>query len=1319
MTCQSNPGVICVIDDDCPDAGDICGVDDNVCNGAVCSAVCVGGANFGASCTINADCRTCSGGSDHGSPCTISVDCAGGACLGVCTGHCQQPPPCTDDNDCFGAVCDVATGICENDWPAVVTPGSITWSTSSHETDPFANALRWSTLYNFWFEANVGPDASTVTVGLFKPGFPDSVTGNTIGPALGLVDCNDNGIADTCDIDCQAIGCEEPCGGSNDCNGSGVPDECEADCNNNGVADECDISVSDGGTCVGPDCSSDCQPNTVPDECEPDCDGDGLPDSCEGFDDCDGDGIENCEDACPCTTPEGACVCPDFGCCVFSSNPNACLSGFLEAQCVASGGTWVCDHAPCRSGCLLGDWDGDGDIDLKDDAAFQNCFSGPIGDPGFEPPSELCVIVFDFDADGDVDHDDFKQFESSLTGPSPIFNACPGVCVECVTNEECDDNNACTVDSCEEPACLHDPIDGCIPCTGTGGCDDGDACTGADTCADGVCTGTAIPDCQPCIDSAECDDGNACTDDQCLDLACAFVPNFDEVTQCCNPAQGGLTPLGDGDPCTLDLCDPKTGQVSHEPAPDGTACDDGMFCNGGDACQAGDCTMHDGDPCTGGLECANICDEATNSCETPSSTPCTDDGNVCTDNVCDGSGTCVADNNTASCDDGLFCNGSDTCSGGSCSMHGTDPCAGGPECQSTCNESNDTCNETNNVPCTDDGNICTNNVCDGLGNCVAIANISSCDDGLFCNGADTCAGGSCAAHAGDPCAAGSECADTCDEAADTCNDPTETPCSDDSDVCTDNVCDGEGQCIGVFNNAPCDDGEACTLDDVCDGAGACLGTPSDEPECSGLAELCVKPRQGSLPGEGCYAKGEVILVDVILTSSPVPITGGQFSVEFDPTKLQIISVEPGSTVDFSSPFSLEILEVIDNVAGSVFYVVGVPPGVPGTVGPAVMASIRFESVINCGHIGPVCFIDEPLPNSALTDDTGQKVPFAICCGADLKIPGEPPEITCPPDVVRNADPGTFKGFVTWDPPDITGGCDGSAELVCTAMHSTGLNIDYLIEAGGLFPVGTAEFECIATDGCGTTATCSWTVTINPANLFNVTVQFSPSMVPGPLNRCIEFEFFSNCIESPNVVRQYLQFGLPFSLPGQASNVAFKVPSGKYACVTARDPLHSLRAVSDIVIVDGEKFTASFIGDPFFGGNWLVGGNLNGDHVIDILDFGIFVAEQLRVVPADTMCEMAGPHADINGDGIVDPIDLLFISNNFFEADKNSCCPGAAAAETAPVFELVVDELDELGLGNLREADLNHDGFVNYEDLLSALRHGITSGSVSNLDADQR
>ncbi|MCG8403716.1 MAG: M6 family metalloprotease domain-containing protein [Phycisphaerales bacterium] len=75
-------------------------------------------------------------------------------------------------------------------------------------------------------------------------------------------DCNENGISDTCDIDCGTANgpCDLPgCGGSQDCNANSIPDECEPDCNANGQPDECDISNMT---------STDCNANGVPDECE-------------------------------------------------------------------------------------------------------------------------------------------------------------------------------------------------------------------------------------------------------------------------------------------------------------------------------------------------------------------------------------------------------------------------------------------------------------------------------------------------------------------------------------------------------------------------------------------------------------------------------------------------------------------------------------------------------------------------------------------------------------------------------------------------------------------------------------------------------------------------------------------------------------------------------------------------------------------------------------------------------------------------------------------------------------------------------------------
>lgn len=79
----------------------------------------------------------------------------------------------------------------------------------------------------------------------------------------------------------------------------------------------------------------------------------------------------------------------------------------------------------------------------------------------------------------------------------------------------------------------------------------------------------------------DCDDGNPCTIDTCEDGVCVYE-NAPEGTACgdasaCNGAEtcdgSGVCRAGtpeiidDGEPCTLDLCDPVTGNVTHPPSP--------------------------------------------------------------------------------------------------------------------------------------------------------------------------------------------------------------------------------------------------------------------------------------------------------------------------------------------------------------------------------------------------------------------------------------------------------------------------------------------------------------------------------------------------------------------------------------------------------------------------------------------------------------------------------------------------------------------------------------------------------------------------------
>ena len=104
------------------------------------------------------------------------------------------------------------------DWAGVHSGSFVTWSTEDFAVNPDANALRWGTLYNFRFDADVAPQTTIVQMELFKPGSPARAYALTTGPQRDAPDCNSNGVPDNTDIATGAV---------QDCNGNKVPDECE------------------------------------------------------------------------------------------------------------------------------------------------------------------------------------------------------------------------------------------------------------------------------------------------------------------------------------------------------------------------------------------------------------------------------------------------------------------------------------------------------------------------------------------------------------------------------------------------------------------------------------------------------------------------------------------------------------------------------------------------------------------------------------------------------------------------------------------------------------------------------------------------------------------------------------------------------------------------------------------------------------------------------------------------------------------------------------------------------------------------------------
>jgi hypothetical protein len=61
-------------------------------------------------------------------------------------------------------------------WTAVRSAGEVRWATPQAFTENAnSSALRWGTMYNFWFTANTAPATGNAALGLFKPYVPASV----------------------------------------------------------------------------------------------------------------------------------------------------------------------------------------------------------------------------------------------------------------------------------------------------------------------------------------------------------------------------------------------------------------------------------------------------------------------------------------------------------------------------------------------------------------------------------------------------------------------------------------------------------------------------------------------------------------------------------------------------------------------------------------------------------------------------------------------------------------------------------------------------------------------------------------------------------------------------------------------------------------------------------------------------------------------------------------------------------------------------------------------------------------------------------------
>ncbi len=524
--------------------------------------------------------------------------------------------------------------------------------------------------------------------------------------------------------------------------------------------------------------------------------------------DCVGEPVQDCDDDNPCTVDDcnpnnGQCthdgstmegnVCDDRNACTDSST---CQSGVCTGQA-----TDCSDGLSCTEDLCLGG--GACDNPLMQNTCLINgvCYneSQPNPQNGCQEcrsvsPNRWTVDNTNACSDGNEQTGNDHCVSGACIGEACSCDETTTCCDGCVPQNEdqpCDDGNAGTSNErchngvCDASVCVCDTVDAC--CDGCRAihvgesCDDQTLCSHSDVCtAQGVCQGQ----------SYSCDDGLSCTTDSCTGVpnGCqnSVLPGYCQIVD----FQSGLSNCFDDgqvnpdSPCQI--CRAATSPAWWSPN-DGGTCNDNNVCTQTDTCQSGECVgsnpvscPEDGDPCTD-----DVCDPLTGCgfAQSAAGTPCTDDGQFCTDDVCNIQGDCIHIPGSSGC-----------YVSGVCYQPG-DPNPAQTACQ----------------------------VCDPLQNMTAFSPAN--------------AGASCVDD--DPCTEN----ETCQSDGSCTGDPK--VCGEDTD-CQIWQCDSyDGSCSLSFTDNACEDGNPCTENDQCDiDTGVCEegSTVADDTACDDQSDASVNDR---------------------------------------------------------------------------------------------------------------------------------------------------------------------------------------------------------------------------------------------------------------------------------------------------------------------------------------------------------------------------------------------------------------------------------------------------------------------------------------------
>lgn len=432
--------------------------------------------------------------------------------------------------------------------------------------------------------------------------------------------------------------------------------------------------------------------------------------------------------------------------------------------------------------------------------------------------------------------------------------------------------------------------------------------------------------------------------------------------------------------------------------------------------------------------------------------------------------------------------------------------------------------------------------------------------------------------------------------------------------------------------------------------------------------------------------GEEFIVDVNLRNLSEPALGMQARVVYDTTRVEYIGGSLLGGTDFPVPVWTNLHVGVLSFATGVSF----DQGSAGTgIVDGNAAKLRFRALVpfcvdsDVVSLSPIGFANR------ITSANATEIPFT---GANSEQIGALDSLvmTGVSDLTVDvpADAGTTLGAAFPEPSVSAFNSCSQIEVVRTIT----------LPDGGVLSQWPSHFAPDAdpaqdrptvvtwtvSDESGTTLSATHRYTVRHYQVADIDVNLAGSIAPAGFTQNMTVR-----LDTGDVVVVPVAF-----TGGNGAVTEARLPiRADYTCMQVQDVGRTLAAVQP-VSVEGTRYAVP-------GGFSLVGGDSNGDNMVDVLDFSVFIADfGFGKTPAS--------RSNYNRDDRVHTADFAYIGINFLRTGERCT---SNATDPQPLERVTVRDLRRMGLGDAAKADLNGDGWVDANDIAQAMQGGLDQRGV--------